>query len=400
MPSSLQKSELDNRTHPDPDALDFPEIAKLLVGWHDQHQRLLPWRTLAAGQRNPYDVWICEIMAQQTRLETVVDYFVRWMTRYPTVEALAAADQQEVLKQWEGLGYYARARNLHKAAGIIVEEHDGILPSDRKSLLALPGIGEYTVGAILSLAFNQPEPILDGNVKRVFSRLADVETPIGDTSTLKRLWTLARKLVESAEEGTAGSCNEAMMELGATLCTPTSPRCLICPLSSHCLALQNGTHLQRPVKLPRKKTPHYDVAAGVIWQTQPYQSPLLIAQRLQEGMLGGLWEFPGGKLESADVDLQACLRREIDEELAMDIEVGEHVTSVDHAFTHFRITLHAFHARHIGRTPQAIDCADWQWVDLDGLDGFPFGVADRRIIQALRNGHNHQRNGAKNGEIK
>jgi A/G-specific adenine glycosylase len=400
MPSSLQGPRLDKPTLPEAGALDYSELARLLVAWHHQHQRLLPWRDKAAGERSPYAVWISEIMAQQTRLETVVDYFVRWMERYPTVEALAAADQQDVLKQWEGLGYYARARNLHKAAGIVVEQHDGLLPDDRKALLALPGIGEYTVGAILSLAFNQPEPILDGNVKRVLSRLADVETPINDSATLKRLWSLAQELVESTEVGTAGSCNEAMMELGATLCTPTSPRCLICPLSSHCLALQNGTYLERPVKSPRKKTPHYDVAAGVIWQTQPYQSPLLIAQRLQDGMLGGLWEFPGGKLEPDDDDLPACLRREIDEELAMDIEVGEHVTSVDHAFTHFRITLHAYHARHVARRPQAIDCADWRWVDLDGLDEFPFGVADRRVILALRNGNDLQRNGVKNGEIK
>ncbi len=339
-------------------------------------------------------------MAQQTRLETVVDYFVRWMEQYPTIEALAEADQQDVLKQWEGLGYYARARNLHKAAGIIVDQYGGVLPDDREALLALPGIGEYTVGAILSLAFNRPEPILDGNVKRVLSRLADVDTPINDSATVKRHWSLARGLVESTETGTAGSCNEAMMELGATLCTPTSPRCLICPLSSHCLALQNGTHLERPVRSPRKKTPHYDVAAGVIWQALPYQSPLLIAKRLEDGMLGGLWEFPGGKLESGDDDLPTCLRREIDEELAMDIEVGEHVTSVDHAFTHFRITLHAYHARHVDRTPQAIDCADWRWVELDGLDGFPFGVADRHVIQALRDVDASRRNGVKNDEIK
>ena len=351
MSSSVHELEANNRTNSEANDLAFSEIAGLLVAWHDLHQRLLPWRDQAAGERNPYAVWISEIMAQQTRLETVVDYFVRWMERYPSVEILAAADQQDVLKQWEGLGYYARARNLHRAAGIIVEQHGGVLPDDRKSLLALPGIGEYTVGAVLSIAFNRPEPILDGNVKRVLARLADVDTPIGDTETLKHLWWLARCLVESTAVGTAGSCNEAMMELGATICTPTNPRCLICPLAGHCRALRNGTHLERPVKQPRKKTPHYDVAAGVIWQDLPYRSPFLIAQRLQDGMLGGLWEFPGGKLEAEDENLHVCLRREIDEELAMDIEVGDFLTSVDHAFTHFRITLHAFHARHVGRTP-------------------------------------------------
>ena len=286
MPSSFHKLESDNRKNPEANELAFSEISGLLVVWHDLHQRLLPWRDQPAGERNPYAVWISEIMAQQTRLETVVDYFVRWMERYPTVEDLAAADQQDVLKQWEGLGYYARARNLHRAAGIVVEQHDGILPDDRQSLLALPGIGEYTVGAILSIAFNQPEPILDGNVKRVLARLADIDTPINETATLKRSGSMARRLVEADEDGTAGSCNEAMMELGATICTPTNPRCLICPLAGHCLALRNGTHLERPVKRPRKKTPHYDVAAGVIWQDLPYESPLLIAQRLRERHVG------------------------------------------------------------------------------------------------------------------
>ena len=152
----------------------------------------------------------------------------------------------------------------------------------------------------------------------------------------------------------------------------------------HCEAAANGTQAIRPVKAPRKKTPHYDVAAGVIWQGEPFASPLLIAQRAENGLLGGLWEFPGGKLEPDDADLRACLRREIDEELAVDIEVGEPVTTVAHAFTHFRITLHAFHARHVGRTPQAVDCADWRWVELDGLDAYPFAKTDLRVIQALR----------------
>ena len=177
------------------------EIARRLVDWHNQHQRALPWRTAPAGQRDAYSVWISEIMAQQTRLETVVDYYHRWMERFPTIAALAAADQQEVLKLWEGLGYYARARNLHRAAQQVVAEHNGQVPSDRAMLLKLPGIGEYTVGAIFSIAFGQAEPLLDGNVKRVLSRLADIDQPINETATLKLLWQLARMVVEAAPRG-------------------------------------------------------------------------------------------------------------------------------------------------------------------------------------------------------
>ena len=323
-------------------------------------------------------------MAQQTRIETVVDYFARWMQRFPTIAALAAADQQAVLKQWEGLGYYARARNLHRAAQMVVAEHGGILPADRASLRRLPGIGDYTVGAILSLAYNQAEPILDGNVKRVLSRLADIDQPIDQPATLKLLWQLARTVVDAAPPQGAGNVNEALMELGALVCVPSSPRCLLCPVQEHCQALAHGTQGDRPVTSPKRQTPHYDVAAGVIWQGEIGASPLLIAQRPQDGMLGGLWEFPGGKLEADDADLPACLRREIQEELGIEIEVDAQITTVRHAYTHFRITLHAFHARHVGGEPQALGCDAWQWIMLDELDAYPFPVTDRKIIAALR----------------
>lgn len=337
----------------------------------------------APGARDPYAVWISEIMLQQTRVEAVLDYYNRWMARFPTVEALAAADLQEVLKAWEGLGYYARARNLHKAAQAVVAMHDSRLPTDRKPLLQLPGIGDYTVGAILSLAFNQSEPILDGNVKRVLSRLADIAQPINETATLKLLWDLARGLVEAAPVQQAGACNEAIMELGALICTPTNPRCLICPLQELCAAVAHGTQHERPVIPPKKKTPHYDVAAGIIWQGEPYAGKLLIDQRPPDGMLGGLWEFPGGKMEEQDADLAACLRREIQEELAMEIAVLDQLTTVKHAYTHFCITLHAFHAQHVGGEPQPIGVADWRWVTLAELAQFPFPVTDQKIIQAL-----------------
>lgn len=363
--------------------MNWPAIAEALALWHDQQQRSLPWRSAPAGRRDPYQVWISEIMAQQTRVETVVDYYERWMRRFPTIADLAAADQQEVLKQWEGLGYYARARNLHRAAQIVVATYDGILPSERSALRQLPGIGDYTVGAILSLAYNQSQPILDGNVKRVLSRLVDIDQPIDQPATLKMLWQLAAEVVESAPTDRAGTVNEALMELGALVCVPSSPRCLLCPLTEHCQALAHGTQDERPVTSPKKQTPHYDVAAGVIWQGEVGASPLLIAQRPQEGMLGGLWEFPGGKLEAEDADLQACLRREIQEELAIGIEVGDQLAVVQHAYTHFRITLYAFHARYLGGEPQALGCADWRWVNLDELDGYPFPVTDRKIIATL-----------------
>lgn len=361
----------------------FAQIIARLLDWCVDHQRALSWRNARAGARNPYTVWISEVMLQQTRVETVEAYYRRWMERFPTVQALAAADLQEVLKFWEGLGYYARARNLHRAAQQIVEHHGGEIPSNRSALLALPGVGEYTVGAILSLAYNQPEPILDGNVKRVLARLFDIDRPVDERATVRQLWKLARRLVEAAPLGRAGDCNEALMELGATVCTPQNPRCLICPLAKCCLAAQRGTQQERPARAARKETPHYDVAAGVIWAGRPFRSRLLLAQRRPEGMLGGLWEFPGGKLEPHDADLPACLRREINEELGIEVAVLKPLTTVKHAYTHFRITLHAFHAQHVGGVPQALGCQDWRWLELDEVRMLPLPVTDQKIHRAL-----------------
>lgn len=222
------------------DAPSFTQIVARLIDWCVEHRRTLPWRNAQAGARNPYAVWISEIMLQQTRVETVEPYYRRWMERFPTVQALADADLQEVLKLWEGLGYYARARNVHRAARQIVERYGGEIPADRSALRALPGVGEYTVGAILSIAYNRPEPILDGNVKRVLTRLFDIEQPIEEQATVRRLWELARGLVEAAPPGRAGDCNEGLMELGATVCTPQNPCSLICPVAECCRAAQRA----------------------------------------------------------------------------------------------------------------------------------------------------------------
>lgn len=362
------------------------ELARLLIAWHATHQRDLPWRTAPAGARDAYSVLVSEIMLQQTRVEVVVAYYRRWMDAFPDLPALAAADLESVLKQWEGLGYYARARNLLRTAQRLVRDHGGAFPTTRAGVMALPGIGAYTAGALLSLAFGQPEPLLDGNVARLLARLAEIDAPLATTAARSRLWALARVLVEAAPAGQAGSLNEALMEVGATICTPRAPRCLLCPVAEHCRALQNGRQEELPVRKPRAATPHFEVAAGIIWQGEVGHSRLLVAQRPAEGLLGGLWEFPGGKREPEDADLRATLRREIREELAMEIAVEELVAVVAHAFTHFRISLHAFHARHTGGAPQALGCADFRWVEAADLPSFAMGVADRKIAVLLQPG--------------
>jgi A/G-specific adenine glycosylase len=354
-------------------------IAAALLTWIDAgHLRDLPWR---AEPRDPYAVWVSEVMLQQTQVATVVPYLQRWLKRFPTVETLAAADLGDVLKAWEGLGYYSRARNLHKAARIVVEQHAGRPPAERRALLALPGIGKYTAGAILSIAFGQRAAVLDGNVKRVLARVYDVAGEIGKSATETHLWRLAQGLVEAVEPQQAGPLNEALMDLGATVCLPQGPRCLLCPLHASCLARQRGTQEERPVRLARKPLPHFDVTAAVLRRPgQPEQ--FLIAQRPPEGMLGGLWEFPGGKLHAGET-LADCLRREMQEELGVEVAVGDLVTVVRHAYTHFRITLHAFECRLLAGQPQSIGVADWRWVTLDDLASYPFAVTDQKIIAAL-----------------
>ena len=366
-----------------PSLLPSPSaIASALLAWIDAgHLRDLPWR---AEPRDPYTVWVSEIMLQQTQVATVIPYLQRWLERFPTVEALAAAELGDVLKAWEGLGYYSRARNLHKAARIVVEQHGGQAPADRRALLTLPGVGRYTAGAILSIAFGQRAAVLDGNVKRVLARVYDVEGEIGQSATETHLWHLAEALVEAVEPQQAGPLNEALMDLGATVCLLQRPRCLLCPLHASCLARQRGTQEERPVRAARKPLPHFDVTAAVLRRPgQPEQ--FLIAQRPPEGMLGGLWEFPGGKRHEGET-LPDCLRREMQEELAVEVEVGQPVTVVKHAYTHFRITLHAYECQLLAGEPQAIGVADWRWATLEDLAGYAFAVTDQKIILALKAG--------------
>lgn len=346
----------------------------VLLAWYDAHRADLPWR----ASRDPYRVWLSEIMLQQTQVETVRPYFLRFVETWPTVEALAAAPLDNVLKQWEGLGYYSRARNLHRAAQIVAGELGGAFPESVEGLLALPGIGRYTAGAIASIAFGLRAPVLDGNVIRVFSRLIDLEDDVTQAATLARLWQLAE---ERLPDERPGDYNQALMELGRLVCRPREPLCGQCPVRAHCLAFARGTQRRRPVKAPKAATPHYHVAAGIIWDEA---GRLLIAQRPLEGLLGGLWEFPGGKQDAGET-LEACLRRELREELAIEVEVGELFAVVRHGFTHFKITLHAFTCRYVSGPPQALGVHDWAWVTPAELDAYAFGKADRQVIETLRN---------------
>lgn len=349
-------------------------LAEKLLAWYDRHARPLPWRSI----RDPYAVWVSEVMLQQTRVEAVIPYFQRWMERFPTVADLAAASEQEVLALWEGLGYYSRARNLHRAARIVMREYGGELPRDLAALRRLPGVGRYTAAAIASIAFGMDVATLDGNLKRVFARLFNVEEAIDTPQGETRLWALAK---EHLPRGRAGDYNQALMDLGATLCLPRAPRCLLCPLSEFCQARALGVQEARPVRLPKREVPHYTVTAAVIQR----QGRVLLAQRRREGLLGGLWEFPGGKVEAGE-SLPESLRREIREELGVEIEVGAPFGVYRHAYTHFRITLHAFLCALNGGEPRPLEAEALAWVEVPALEEYPMGKVDRQIARRLQEG--------------
>lgn len=314
-------------------------------------------------------------MLQQTRVETVIPYFERWMERFPTVEKLATASQQQVLGLWEGLGYYSRARNLHRAAQIVIEKYSGELPQDTDLLLDLPGIGRYTAGAIASIAYNLDEPTLDGNIRRVLARVFDVRQPVRSKEGESLLWEFAAMNLPS---GQAGEYNQALMDLGATICTPRTPKCTQCPLADLCVAYSLGVQAERPVKTPKTEIPHHTVTAAILQR----DNQVLIAQRPPDGLLGGMWEFPGGKVKPGE-DLAACISREIREELDVEITVGREIGIYQHAYTHFRVTLHAFLCKMNGEEPHNLYHTALVWVDPIALLDYPMGKIDRQIANEL-----------------
>jgi len=345
-------------------------ITNPLLRWYKKNARVMPWR----GSKNPYHIWVSEIMLQQTQVETVIPYYRRWLKRFPSVKKLAKADLHDVLQMWQGLGYYSRARNLHKAAQKVMREFNGNVPNDLERLRTLPGVGRYTAGAILSIAFNGDAAVVDGNVKRVLARVFNIQKVIKDE---KEIWDLAESLVP---RGKAGDYNQALMDLGATICKPQNPLCEQCPLKKFCEAKKLGVQEARPVVKKKKPVPHYDVAAGILRKN----GRVLIAQRPADKLLGGMWEFPGGKMEKGETR-EMCLRRELIEELGIEVKVGKQVLTLRHAFSHFKITLYVFEVTLIKGKPRAIEVADFKWLPPRALAAYPMGKTDRLIAESLIN---------------
>lgn len=360
---------------PKPSATPPKKIGKPLLAWYHTNKRDMPWRQT----KDPYCILLSEFMLQQTQVDTVIPYYHRFLKSFPTVHHLARAPQDNVLKTWEGLGYYARARNLHKAAQAISQQFDGTVPDTYEELHALPGFGPYTTAAVLSIAYNKDHAVLDGNVIRVLTRLFDIHDDVTQTPTKKHLWALAELLLA---KGHAGDYNQAIMELGATICTPKNPTCATCPLTKHCSAYQAGTHETLPVKAKKKPRPHHTLGAGIVW----HKNKVLITQRPQNGLLGGLWEFPAGTQQDNESLHETCIRG-IKEAVGITIQIQDRFRTVKHAFTHFSITIHAFQCHHKTGKPQALNCDHFAWVSLPELSDYAFSRTSRKLADYLQQTH-------------
>ena len=322
-------------------------------------------------------------MLQQTRVETVIDYYRRWLDALPTVRALAAASEDRVLKLWEGLGYYRRAGNLRRAARLIVNERHGRWPRTADEWQLLPGVGRYTAGAIASIAFGQPAPILDGNVKRVLARLFDVSESIDQAATIRHLWTAAERLVPRGVKNDPGLFNQALMELGAVVCLPRRPRCEQCPLRRRCAARARGHENRLPVRTPKKSVPHIQVVVAAIQGRGRNRGCYLLGKRPPRGMLAGLWEFPGGKVETGETHRQA-LARELKEELNIKVRVGEPIAEVDHVYSHLAVTIHLYACRIAAGRPRAIYHREIKWIRRAQFSRYAFPSANHKLIRQLR----------------
>ena len=348
-----------------------PGFAPRLLDWYRKNRRQLPWRDTC----DPYAIWVSEAMLQQTRVDTVIPYYQRFLQQFPTVEALACAPIEAVLKCWEGLGYYSRARNLHKAAGRVAGEFGGRLPDTAKTLATLPGIGPYMAGAVASIAFGRAEPVLDGNVERVLTRLYAIGAPVKERATQKQLWAHARALLAT---DAPGDFNQALMELGATVCHVRAPSCEHCPVANFCAGHAGGDPTAYPNRPAKKKSPHHHIGVALVTRADR----VLLVHRPQRGLLGGLWEFPGGRCQP-DETPEAGTVRQLTDRFGLAIAPTKPLESVRHAFTHFSVTLHPFVCAADNTTVTPIYHQAHRWVDRQELVALPLSRAHQKIAENL-----------------
>ena len=356
------------------DRINVDFFQKDLIDWFKAEQRELPWRQ----DRDPYKVWVSEIMLQQTRVDTVIPYFNRFIERFPTLEDLAAADEEKLLKAWEGLGYYSRARNLQCAVQEVQEKYQSIVPQTPEEIPSLKGVGPYTAGAILSIAYGLPEPAVDGNVMRVLSRILMIFEDIAKASTRKIFEEGVRRLISHSDPS---SFNQALMELGALICTPASPSCLLCPVREHCLGFQNGVEKELPVKT--KKTKQREVRLAAMILTNP-SGKMVIHKRPSQGLLANLWEFPTAEILLSDQSEKTQMVQQFQDQYKMNVQPGKLLGSIDHTFSHLIWRVNVYTGVLEGGLPEN---GAWNIVDFDEMEHFSFPVPYQKMrelyIQSL-----------------
>ena len=349
----------------------YQDFRDALLAWFNVYQRDMPWR----HTDDPYRIWVSEVMLQQTQVKKVVEYYERFITRFPDVQHLAAAPLQDVLKVWEGLGYYARARNLHKAAQVVVNELDGKIPEDYAGFRKLPGVGDYSAAAVQSIAFDTPYAAVDGNIKRVLARLFLMESPINDAKSAK---VFQQKADDLLDVNAPGFFNQAMMELGATVCRPQSPTCLVCPVNAFCEAFRTARQDEFPYRRETKPVPEHHLAVGVIYR----DDTVLLTQRQLDGLLGGLWEFPGGQLAEGESAEAACVRH-IADVVNLSVTNLRYLTRVRHAYTHFKVVVDVFRCDYQAGEVGLKGPRDAKWVDLAALQEYPLPRVTHKFLEKL-----------------
>ncbi|WP_141434359.1 A/G-specific adenine glycosylase [Bacillus sp. 03113] len=352
------------------DKIDIHKFQTELIHWFENEQRDLPWRR----DKDPYKVWVSEIMLQQTRVDTVIPYFNRFMEKFPSIQALAKAEEEEVLKAWEGLGYYSRARNLQTAVREVHENYNGKVPDNQKEISSLKGVGPYTAGAILSIAYSKPEPAVDGNVMRVLSRILMIFEDIAKPATRKIFEEAVRKLISHQNPS---YFNQALMELGALICTPTSPSCLLCPVNEHCQAFQNGEQQSLPVKTKNKKQKKVQLAAIVL---KNQKGQILIHKRPATGLLANLWEFPNIEIHLPFINEKDQLKNKVKTDFGADIQLNEMELQIEHVFSHLIWNIRVYTGELIQLSKET---SHLKLVTKEEIERFPFSVSHQKILKAF-----------------
>ncbi len=342
-----------------------------LLAWYQTHRRDLPWRRT----RDPYRIWISEVMLQQTQVATVIPYYQRFLESFPDLAALARADIQTVLKHWEGLGYYRRAHHLHQAARELVRTGKGRLPDQHEAFRALPGVGDYIANAVMSIAFELPRAVVDGNVKRVLSRLGGIPDAVNRPAAHRIFQRAADRLLDRGEPG---SFNQALMELGALVCTPRRPNCPDCPWQTRCFARLNGRTDDFPRRIRKNPIPQHAMVAGILC----HRNRLLIVQRPSEGLLAGLWEFPGGRRNRNESAPAAC-RRVLHQTTGLVASADQKLVRVHHAYTHFKIVLDLYLCHKVSGRVRLNGRQAFRWIRPNELDAFPFTGVCKKTFSKL-----------------